>query len=61
VTPDEERWAEAMAIHSQHGDHAPVVVAERIGALAMKGDVGGIAHWKDIAARFDALFFSPHQ
>jgi len=50
-----------MAIHSQHGDHAPVVVAERIGALAMKGDVGGIAHWKDIAARFDALFFSPHQ
>jgi hypothetical protein len=43
VTPDQERWAEAMALEKQHGDRAPIMIAETIGALALKGDIEGIS------------------
>ena len=55
MTSDEERWAEALALEKAHGDRAPVVIAETIGALALKGDLDGIARWKEIALRLDAL------
>lgn len=55
MTPDEERWAEALAVQRRHGEGAPVFVAERIGALALEGDMPGIRRWKEIAARLDAL------
>lgn len=55
VSPDEERWAEALAVQLEYGDQAPVFVAERIGVLALQGDAAGIARWKDIATRLDAL------
>jgi hypothetical protein len=32
------------------GEHAPSFVAERLGAMALAGDVGGVATWKVIAA-----------
>lgn len=55
VTPDEERRAEAAAVQRQLGNAAPVFIAERIGALALEGDLAGVRRWKEIAARFDAL------
>lgn len=55
MTPDEERWAEALAVQRQHGEAAPVFVAERIGTLALEEDLWGIRRWKEIAARLDAL------
>jgi len=55
VTPDEERWAEALALDKQYGSDAPKFVAERIGALALNGDIDGITRWKEIAARLDGL------
>lgn len=55
MTPDEERWAEALAVQRQHGKGAPVFVAERIATLALEGDLPGIRRWKEIAARLDAL------
>lgn len=30
LTPEQERWAEALAILKQHGDDAPIFIAERI-------------------------------
>jgi hypothetical protein len=42
-------------VHKQHGEAAPAFVAERIGAMALAGDVGGIERWKAIAARLDQL------
>jgi hypothetical protein len=33
----------------QHGDHAPMFVAERIGALAVAGDQAGVDTWQAIA------------
>lgn len=35
----------------QRGDHAPVVVAERIGQLASEGKGEGVSLWKEVAHR----------
>lgn len=55
MTPDEERWAEAMTIERMYGERAPHWIAERIGALALDGDVAGVARFRAIAARIALL------
>lgn len=57
MTPDRERWAEALAIERLHGDRAPVWIAERIGALALAlaGDAGGVERFREIALRLDKM------
>jgi hypothetical protein len=55
VTPDQERWAEALKVEEIHGDSAPVYIAERIGALAEEGDLEGVQRWPQIAIRLDQL------
>lgn len=52
---DWELWACANEVLRQHGDEAPLHVAERIGALALAGDAAGVETWKAIAARVDQL------
>ena len=44
-----------MAVQRIHGDKAELHVAERIGALALAGDVDGIERWREIASRLDQL------
>lgn len=55
MTPDQERWAEALAIERQHGIMAPMWIAERIGALAMAGDFAGVARFREIAEKYKQL------
>lgn len=55
MSPQEHIWACALAIERQHGAQSAVVVAERIGALALAGDQEGIAMWKVIAVCLDEL------
>jgi hypothetical protein len=55
MTPDEEQWAEALAIQRQYGEHMYLHVVERIGALALAGDMVEVARWQAIAARLDQL------
>jgi hypothetical protein len=55
MTPEQHVWACAVAVERQHGDRAPVFVAERIGALALAGDAAGVAMWQAIAARLHEL------
>lgn len=55
MTAEEERWSEAILALRIHGAAAPVWIAERIGALAFAGDAEGIARFKDMAARVEAL------
>ena len=50
MTPNHENWAAALLIENQHGDRAPLFVAERVGALVMAGDEVGVAKFKAIAA-----------
>ncbi len=52
---DWELWACALEVIRQHGEKAPVHIAERVGALALAGDVAGVETWKAIAARVDQL------
>lgn len=55
MTPDQERWAEALAIERLHGERAALWIAERIGALALAGDADGVARFKQIAVKLEAL------
>ena len=55
MKPDHERWAEALAVHRQHGDYANVFIASRIGELALAGDEAEMEHWVAIALRIDKL------
>lgn len=55
MTPDHQRWSEALAIERQHGTDACRWVAERIGALALAGDQAGVERFKEIAAKLDEL------
>ena len=45
----------ASMLLRQHGDRAPVVVAERIGQLASEGKGAGVALWKEVARRVDQI------
>ena len=55
MTPEEERWAEALAVYRQYGVAASLHISERIGALALAGNQDGIDRWKEIAKRLDQL------
>lgn len=59
LTPEQHVWACAIEVERQHGDRAPVFVAERIGALALAGDAAGVEMWKAIAARLDQMRVPP--
>lgn len=45
----------ASMLLRQHGNRAPVVVAERIGRLASEGKGEGVALWREVAGRMDRL------
>ena len=55
LTVEQERWAEALTILRQHGSDAPRWVAERVGALALAGDVAGVGRFADIAERMEQV------
>lgn len=55
MTRDQELWGMASMLLRQHGERAPVVVAERIGQLASEGQTGGVALWKEVAWRLGQL------
>jgi hypothetical protein len=61
VLPDWELWACAHEMLRQHGDKTSFHVAERIGAMAVAGDMAGFATWKAIAARVDQITSRPGQ
>jgi hypothetical protein len=55
MNPEHERWAEALLIERQHGEEAPLVLADRVRALALEGDEAGVLRWLDVASRYDRL------
>ena len=52
---DQELWGAASMVLRQHGELAPVFVAERIGALALEGDAASVAVWQKIARKLEQL------
>ena len=61
MTPERELWACANHMHVQHGADAPRVIAERIGELALEGDLAGVQNWRAIAERYTRLFLRPRK
>lgn len=55
MTPDQERWAAALAIERIYGADAPRWITERMAALMLAGDGAGVQRFRDIATRFDQL------
>jgi hypothetical protein len=53
ISRAEETWAIALHLDRTKGDDAPAHIAERIGAMAVDGDMDGLLRWREIAA---ALF-----
>jgi hypothetical protein len=49
------RWAEALLLERQHGDHAPDIIATHVKELALAGDDAGVQRWIDIADRYVQL------
>ncbi len=60
MTREEETLAVALLIKKQHGAHAPVYVAEQIGAQVVAGDQAGIARWQEIAQALAPLMRPTH-
>lgn len=52
---DKEDLAVALWIQKKHGATGAAYIAEQIGRLALENDTAGIARWKSIAVRFEAL------
>jgi hypothetical protein len=48
---DWELWACAHQVLSQHGERAPVFIAERISAMVLADNLDGMRVWKEIALR----------
>jgi hypothetical protein len=55
MTPDEERWAEALAIERTHGEAAHEWVIDRLTELAADNDRYGVARFLEIINRLDQL------
>lgn len=55
MTPDEERWAEALAIERWKGPNAAAYIAERIATLGAAGDLAGVERFVAIRTRFEQL------
>ena len=55
LTREHELWGMALMLLRQHGNQAPIVVAERIERLASEGKEEGVALWKDVARRVDQM------
>jgi hypothetical protein len=51
----------ASMLLRQHGKLAPVKVAERIGEFAVSGEKDGVALWREVAHRLDALIAQRHR
>lgn len=51
----QEDMAAAPMIEQRFGEDGPVHIAEQIAAVALRGDIEGIARWQAIATAYDSL------
>ena len=61
MTPEQERWAEALWVLNEHGPQAEAFVAKRIVDLANRFDIAGVERWEAIAHRLASQKFDLHQ
>lgn len=59
MTPEQERWAEALAIERIHGADASAWIDDRIAALAEQGEAAGVRRFQEIRARLEQVVAGP--
>lgn len=52
---DQELWACALWVEKSQGEKGPDYIAKQVSRLALQGDSEGVATWRAIADRYDAL------
>lgn len=52
---EQELWACALWVETHQGDQGPDYIGEQVTRLALEGDAAGVATWRAIADRYDAL------
>ena len=55
LTPEKERWAEALSLHMTYGRDAGQQVAERVSRPLAEEDMDGVARWLAIGMRVEQL------
>lgn len=55
LTREQELWACALWLEENHGSGGPAYIGEQVERLAREGDAAGVATWRAIADRYDAL------
>jgi len=45
----------ALWVEKHHGEDGPAYIAKEVERLALEGDDEGVAMWRQVAERFDAL------
>lgn len=55
MTADHELWSIALRVEKCHGADGPNYIAEQVTRLAGAGDFVGVAKWRLVAERYDAL------
>lgn len=55
MTPEQERWAEALAVVRVHGAYAEQFVRSLIESLADHGEKDGVIRWRAIERRVSEL------
>jgi hypothetical protein len=59
MNAEQELWALALWVEKQHGINGPEHIAEQVTRLAEEGDFEGVALWRKVAERYDALQARP--
>jgi hypothetical protein len=55
---DQELWSLTFDVERDHGEGAPLYIAERLTVAAAAGDATGVATWDGVAERFARLHAS---
>ena len=55
VTREQELWAMALWVEKHHGENGWFHIVQRQDQLLAEGELGGVALWRKVGARFEAL------
>lgn len=59
VTREQELWGLALWVEKHHGENGWLYIAQQQDRLIAEGQFDGVAMWRKVAERFDALRDAP--
>lgn len=55
VSREQELWAVALWVEKHHGENGRLHIAQQQDRLLAEGDLDGVAMWRKVGERFEAL------